>query len=71
VFACGAMAMIRGREGLGWIALAVFALKLGWEQWQGPLPLTDGPVATSSHLYGALGGLAAGLLLRPNRETLY
>lgn len=71
VFACGAVAMIRGGERLGWVAAVVFAAKLAWEQWQGPLPLTHGPVVTVSHLYGAVGGLAAGLLLRPRRHPVY
>lgn len=71
VFACGAMAMIRTGERLGWVALVVFAAKIGWEQWQGPLPLSEGPVITDSHLYGAVGGLVAGLLLGPRRQRLY
>jgi hypothetical protein len=71
VFACGVVAMIRAREPLGWVAAAVLAAKLAWEQWQGPLPLTPGPVVTDSHLYGAIGGALAGVLLRPRRETLY
>lgn len=71
VFACGTVAMIRGGERLGWVAAVVFASKLAWEQWQGPLPLSEGPVVTDSHLYGAAGGLIAGLLLRPRRERLY
>ena len=29
------------------------------------------PVVTISHLYGAAGGVLAGLLLRPRREPLY
>lgn len=71
VFACGAVAMIRRGERLGWIALVVFIAKLGWEQWQGALPLAAGPVVTISHLYGAVGGVLAGLLLRPRRDSLY
>lgn len=70
VFASGAIAMIRSGERLGWIALIVFVVKLAWEQWQGPLPLASGPVITLSHVYGALGGTVAGLLLRP-RQRLY
>jgi len=36
--------------------------KLAWEQWHGALPLSgDLPVIVDAHLYGALGGLAAGL----------
>jgi len=70
-FACGAVAMIRSGERLGWLAAIVFVVKLAWEQWQGPLPLTHGPVVTASHIYGAAGGLLAALLLRPQRDPLY
>ncbi len=67
-FSAGAVAMIRTGERLGWVALVVFAVKLAWEQWQGPLPMSTGPVITDSHVYGAAGGLVAGLLLRPRRH---
>ncbi len=67
VFACGAIAMIRTGDRMGFIALIVFVAKLAWEQWQGALPFTAGPVVTASHLYGAAGGVLAGLLLRPRR----
>jgi rhomboid family GlyGly-CTERM serine protease len=67
-FAAGAVAMIRTGERLGWVVMVVFAVKLAWEQWQGPLPLSEGPVVTDSHLYGAIGGLLAGVLLRPRRH---
>jgi rhomboid family GlyGly-CTERM serine protease len=70
-FACGVVAMIRQREALGWVAAGALLVKIAWEQWQGPLPLTPGPVVTDSHLYGAIGGLLAGLLLRPQRQPLY
>lgn len=43
---------------------AVLAGKLAWEQLQGALPLSgDMPVIVDAHLYGALGGLAAGLAI--------
>jgi len=50
------------------LALVVGVLaKLAWEQWAGALPFTaeaaGGPVVVDAHLYGALGGLACGLLL--------
>jgi rhomboid family GlyGly-CTERM serine protease len=70
-FACGVVAMIRNRERLGWVAAVLLAAKIAWEHWYDPLPLTPGPVVTVSHLYGAAGGLLAGLLLRPRRERLY
>lgn len=71
IFACGAIAMIRAGERLGWIAAVAFAVKLAWEQLQGPLPMSGGPVLTISHVYGAAGGVLAGLLLRPRRQRLY
>jgi rhomboid family GlyGly-CTERM serine protease len=46
---------------------AVIAAKIGWEQVAGPVPgseqVSGGPVLVDAHLYGALGGLVAGLLL--------
>ncbi|MFO1394245.1 MAG: rhombosortase [Steroidobacteraceae bacterium] len=53
----------RSRDPLVLVIAAIFAAKLGWEQWQGPLPFTAGtlavPVIVEAHGYGALGGLAA------------
>jgi rhomboid family GlyGly-CTERM serine protease len=51
------------------IVLAVFVLaKLAWEQISGPLPGSEassgGVVIVDAHLYGALGGLLAAVLLR-------
>ncbi len=41
---------------------AVLVGKLAWEQWRGALPLSgDMNVIVDAHLYGALGGLLAGL----------
>lgn len=49
------------------LALALSVIlggKLAWEHWHGALPLAgDLPVIVAAHLYGALGGLAAGLAL--------
>lgn len=45
--------------------LVAIATKLGWEQWSGAMPgtaeLAGGSVVTEAHLYGAVGGLIAGL----------
>jgi len=42
----------------------VLAAKLAWEQLSGALPFSgDMPVVVDAHLYGALGGLAAGLCI--------
>ena len=59
-------------EGETVIAAMLFVAKLAWEQWQGPLPFERADqVVTISHLYGAIGGAVAGVLLRPRREGLY
>jgi rhomboid family GlyGly-CTERM serine protease len=43
---------------------ALLIAKLAWEQLHGALPLSgDMPVIVDAHLFGALGGLGAGLLL--------
>ena len=51
------------------LALMVLLLgKLAWEQFSGPLPGSEttagGPVVVDSHLFGALGGVVAAMLLR-------
>jgi rhomboid family GlyGly-CTERM serine protease len=66
VLAAGAIAHLRRREPDGWI-LALFLIgKLVYEQAQGALPLTSGgAVIVDAHLYGAVAGALAVLLLRP------
>ena len=64
VFACGCIALLRERDRIGAIATAIFIAKLAWEHWMGPLPLEQsGAVVTIAHLYGAIGGFSAGLLM--------
>ncbi|HEY4339615.1 MAG TPA: rhombosortase [Steroidobacteraceae bacterium] len=65
VLAAGACAHLRRREPDGWI-LALFLIgKLVYEQSRGALPLTaGGAVIVDAHLYGAIGGALAVLLLR-------
>lgn len=55
----------RGERGIASVLLAGVALKLAWEQWRGALPLmaADHTVVLPAHLYGAGGGLLAGLAL--------
>ena len=53
------------------IILAAFVIaKIAWEQFAGPMPgseaTTGGKVIVEAHLYGAFGGLLAGLLCRYN-----
>ena len=55
------------------IVLAAFVLaKLAWEQFSGPLPGSEstsgGAVIVDAHLYGVIGGIVAGALLR-HREA--
>lgn len=61
LFAIGCIAMLRDGDRAGILAAALLAAKLAWEHWHGPLPLEDGPVVTAAHLYGAIGGVLAGL----------
>jgi rhomboid family GlyGly-CTERM serine protease len=65
VMAAGALAHLRRREPEGWLLAAFLAVKLTWEHWVGPLPLSGGPVVVDAHLYGVLGGAAVAAFLRP------
>jgi rhomboid family GlyGly-CTERM serine protease len=68
VFACGCLAWIRNGDRIGIVAIVLLAAKLAWEHFGSPLPLMSGrPVLTISHVYGAAGGVLAGVLLRPRR----
>ncbi len=68
LFAFGAIGWIRLGDRVGWLLLAGLALKIGYEQWSGSLPVSEaivgGPVITAAHLWGALGGVAAAALDR-------
>jgi rhomboid family GlyGly-CTERM serine protease len=65
------------RRDADWLTLSVaalFAAKLAWEYFAGPLPFTGGtislPVIHEAHAYGAIGGLLCGLAIlraRPGR----
>jgi rhomboid family GlyGly-CTERM serine protease len=50
---------LRGRM-MGALLLAALIGKIAWEQWAGPVPLTQhtagGPVIVSAHLFGACAG---------------
>lgn len=71
VMAAGALAWIRRGERLGWALGLLLVVKLAFEALRGPLPFSaDLPVVTVAHLYGALGGFAAALCLRPRTESL-
>jgi rhomboid family GlyGly-CTERM serine protease len=57
----------RSPDSLTALVATVFAAKLAWEHFVGPLPFTAGsldvPVVHQSHSYGAVGGLVAALVL--------
>ncbi len=72
IFACGCIAWIRTGDRMGIVAIVLLAAKLAWEHFGTPLPFMAGrPVVTISHVYGAAGGVLAGMLLRPQRQRLY
>ncbi|MES9850772.1 MAG: rhombosortase [Candidatus Thiodiazotropha sp. L084R] len=55
--------------------LLALAIKIGWEQWHGPMPgsesMANGRVVVESHLYGALSGVLIwimDIILKTNRN---
>jgi rhomboid family GlyGly-CTERM serine protease len=65
VLAAGTCAHLRRREPDGWVLAVFLVAKLVYEQSQGALPLTaGGAVIVDAHLYGAVAGALAALLLR-------
>lgn len=68
LMAAGLVAWLRhSRDPVTWLVTGVFAAKLAWEHFAGPLPFTSGsltlPVVHEAHTYGAVGGLLAALWL--------
>lgn len=64
VLAAAIVVRLRRREIEGWSLGALLLAKLGYEQIHGALPFAgDMPVLVDAHLFGALGGLAAAILL--------
>ena len=68
MMAAGLLAwLIRSRDPLTAVVVALFAAKLSWEHLVGPLPFTAEsislPVIHQAHSLGALGGLAAAAIL--------
>lgn len=70
VMSAGTLAHVRRRDLDAWLLGPFLLIKLTYEQLSGALPLVSAPggVVVDAHLYGALGGLAVALLLRPRRE---
>lgn len=62
--AAGVFGRVRRGEVEGWLLAGLLAAKLAYEQMRGAMPF-DGnmPVVVDAHLYGALGGLAAAIVL--------
>ncbi len=67
LLAAGALAGLRFARSESLIILGALAAKLAWEQLVGAMPasasLSGGEVVVDAHLYGALGGISAGLIL--------
>jgi len=65
LFVFGALRWVLHGYHAGWGLLLAVAAKLIWEQTNGSMPLSAGivgaPVITDAHLWGAIGGLCAGL----------
>jgi len=66
LMAAGLVAWLRtSRDAITWIVTGLFAAKLAWEHFAGPLPFTAAslavPVVHEAHTYGAIGGALAGL----------
>lgn len=73
VLAAGTLAHLRRREPDGWVLLAFLCAKLAYEQFGvGVLPFSSGlgPVIVDAHLYGALAGVGASVLLPLRRGSL-
>jgi rhomboid family GlyGly-CTERM serine protease len=65
VLAAGTAAHLRSRQPDGWVLALFLVGKLLYEQGAGALPLTaGGAVIVDAHLYGAVAGALAALLLR-------
>lgn len=72
--AAGALLLAARGERIGFALLTGLIAKIAWEQHAGAISFsaaaTGGPVVVAAHLYGAIGGLAAGfaaLLARARR----
>ncbi|HEU4779590.1 MAG TPA: rhombosortase [Steroidobacteraceae bacterium] len=69
VMTAGTVAHLRRRDLDGWILAVFIVAKLAYEQFAGALPLAGSPdTIVDAHLYGAIGGVVIGLLLKSRRE---
>ena len=72
VMAAGTLAHLRRRDLDGWLLAAFIIVKVAYEQHTGALPFADSGarVIVDAHLFGALGGIAVALVLKPRLEPL-
>lgn len=64
VLAAAVFVRLRRGDPEGWILAGLLLAKLAYEQIHGALPFAgDMPVVADAHLFGALGGLAAAIVL--------
>jgi len=71
VLAAGTAAHLRARQPDGWLLALFLVGKLVYEQSAGALPLTaGGAVIVDAHLYGAVSGALAALLLRARAKPV-
>jgi membrane associated rhomboid family serine protease len=69
VMTAGTIAHLRRRDLDGWILAAFIVAKLGLEQYSGALPFAgSADTIVDAHLYGAIGGVVLGLLLKSRLE---
>jgi len=71
LFVTGILINLRKGYKLEWLLLLVIIAKLAWEQIHGSMPgtteIAGGVVIVNAHLYGAISGIATGLLLTHKR----
>jgi rhomboid family GlyGly-CTERM serine protease len=71
VMTAGTLAHLRRRDLDGWILAIFIVVKLAYEQFAGALPFAGtSNTIVDAHLYGAIGGVVLGLLLKSRREPL-
>jgi rhomboid family GlyGly-CTERM serine protease len=72
VMSAGTLAHLKRRDLDGWILAAFVVGKLAYEQAAGSMPFAGGAnTIVDAHLYGAIGGLATALVLKPAGQPLY
>jgi rhomboid family GlyGly-CTERM serine protease len=65
VMAAGTLAHLKRRDLDGWILAIFIVAKLGFEQFNGAMPFSEGGTTlVDAHLYGAVGGIVLACFLR-------